>query len=65
MRSIFSQDVVIYTADSRNVHCVTEVHFCFLHYLNVSFIFIGYLDAYQLCRELLTVNCELAPFHDL
>ena len=34
----FFQDVVIYTADNRNVHCVTEVHFCCLHYLNVSFL---------------------------
>ena len=34
----FFQDVVIYTADNRNVHCVTEVHLCCLHYLNVSFL---------------------------
>jgi hypothetical protein len=28
MRNIFgSQDVVIYTADDRNVHCVDEVRF--------------------------------------
>jgi hypothetical protein len=24
-------DVVIYTADNSNTHCVDEVHFCFLH----------------------------------
>ena len=33
----FFQDVIIYTADNRNVHCVTEVHFYCLHYLKVSF----------------------------
>ena len=38
MKSFFFQDVVIYAADNRNVHCVTEVHFCCLHYLNVSFL---------------------------
>jgi hypothetical protein len=32
---LFSQDVVIYTADNRNVHCVNEVHsvFCIIQSL--------------------------------
>jgi hypothetical protein len=63
MRDIFVQDVVIYTADTRNVHCVNEVCpvVCIIHcfFLFYSSLFVGYLDAYQLFHELYyTVNGE-------
>lgn len=60
----FFQDVVIYTADNRNVHCVHEVHFCCQHFFfqNFSFLWIFWIhiNSFMSCSRQLIVTYNIS-----
>jgi hypothetical protein len=63
------QDVIIYTADNRNVHCVDEVHFCCVYYLDDCFVFLTAVHSCNTkpCHSIAFIavdNKGLYVFHD-